>query len=232
MAAGIGLFEAEAGAPIEVKGKERPLVPWRIVAERVVHRAGEPPTWWAGPMRRRVRRPDRGLPTTPSAAAWSLCAATPASASRAWSPSSSIRRAGSGLDCHSTSILDFGARDRARRYTPLDAKSARPGRRCRRSQPRQGHRRLRSAPGGGAARALPLRSAGCRPAHPGAGAAVGHRCRGVREKVHTRRLCDWRSPIGSSAPMLLLVEDIHWADAWTLDQLAALAAQAPSSPCC
>ena len=37
-------FEAEAGASIEVKGKEHPLVPWRIVAERVVHRVGKPPT--------------------------------------------------------------------------------------------------------------------------------------------------------------------------------------------
>ena len=30
--------------------------------------------------------------------------------------------------------------------------------------------------------------------------------------------------------MLLVVEDIHWADAWTLDQLGALAAQAAKQP--
>ena len=42
-------FEAEAGAPIEVNGKERPLVPWRIVAERIVHRAGSRTT--GGPRR-------------------------------------------------------------------------------------------------------------------------------------------------------------------------------------
>ena len=35
---------------------------------------------------------------------------------------------------------------------------------------------------------------------------------------------------GASAPLLLLVEDIHWADAWTLERLAALALLAARQP--
>ena len=59
-------FEAEAGAPIEVKGKERPLVPWRIVAERVVHRAGSRPLVGRADETQQFGTLIRGLPTKPA----------------------------------------------------------------------------------------------------------------------------------------------------------------------
>ncbi|HEX7441156.1 MAG TPA: tetratricopeptide repeat protein, partial [Caldimonas sp.] len=50
----------------------------------------------------------------------------------------------------------------------------------------------------------------------------------AREKGSLQTLCDLvRS---ASAPLLLLVEDIHWADSWTLERLAALAVLATKCP--
>ncbi|MEP7058721.1 MAG: tetratricopeptide repeat protein, partial [Caldimonas sp.] len=52
----------------------------------------------------------------------------------------------------------------------------------------------------------------------------------ARDKGSLQALCDLARAGGAAAPLLLLVEDIHWADAWTLERLAALATLAAKHP--
>jgi len=52
----------------------------------------------------------------------------------------------------------------------------------------------------------------------------------AREQGSLHALCDIVASIGAAAPLLLVVEDIHWADAWTLERLAGLAVLAAKQP--
>ena len=52
----------------------------------------------------------------------------------------------------------------------------------------------------------------------------------AREQGSLLALCDIVAAAGTAAPLLLVVEDIHWADAWTLERLAALAVLAAKYP--
>lgn len=216
-------FEAEAGQAVEVKGKERPLVPWRIVQERAVHRTGSRPLvgraeevqqfntlaqacLQRGKGRVIFVRGDPGMGKSRLVAEFM----------------DSARE--QGLDCHATAILDFGARtghDAMRRLVQsllglaLDADEA------------------------SRAEAIALFAASDPSRHApylydmldvAAPAPVRALLSAIdvatRQKSSLDALCDLLSPDAGATPMLLLIEDIHWADAWTLKQLAALAAQA------
>ena len=52
----------------------------------------------------------------------------------------------------------------------------------------------------------------------------------AREQGSLHAVCELATAAGASAPLLLVVEDIHWADAWTLERLAALAVLAARQP--
>ncbi|MEO5845395.1 MAG: AAA family ATPase, partial [Caldimonas sp.] len=52
----------------------------------------------------------------------------------------------------------------------------------------------------------------------------------TREQGSLHAFCDIVALVGAKAPLLLVVEDIHWADAWTLERLAALAVLAARQP--
>ena len=52
----------------------------------------------------------------------------------------------------------------------------------------------------------------------------------AREQGSLHALCDIVATVGTALPLLLVVEDIHWADAWTLERLAALAVLAAKQP--
>jgi tetratricopeptide (TPR) repeat protein len=52
----------------------------------------------------------------------------------------------------------------------------------------------------------------------------------AREQGSLHALCDIVAAVSAAAPLLLVVEDIHWADAWTLERLAALAVLAAKQP--
>ena len=142
-----------------------------------------------------------------------------------------IRDAGGiGMACHSASVLDFGAET---------------GRDAVRSLARS---LLRLAPGvDEAARGEAVQRAVLHPSITPvhelalcdlAGVAPAPALRGVlaamsvaaRDNGSLRALCALAAQACADAPTLLLVDDIHWADAWTLERLAALAALAGSHP--
>ena len=52
----------------------------------------------------------------------------------------------------------------------------------------------------------------------------------AREQGSLHALCEVVAAVGAAAPLLLVVEDIHWADPWTLERLAALAVLATKQP--
>ncbi len=221
-------FEAEAGAAIAVKGKERPLVAWRIVAERIVHRAGSRPlvgrtaeTQRFATLLEACRHHQRGAVVVvrgDPGIGKSRLVAEFLNAAR-----------GQSLDCHPTSILDFGAStghdamrrlaqsllglaadvDEASRSNAIDAFATGPSG----AQHAPFLYDLLDVTMPVSVRALL--------------SAIDVR---VRQTSTLDALCALVSAHGLSAPMLLLVEDIHWADAWTLEQLGALATQAARQP--
>ncbi|MEO5738348.1 MAG: AAA family ATPase, partial [Variovorax sp.] len=217
-------FDAEARTPVEVKGKERPLVPYRIVQERVVHARGSRPLVGRSEEvqqfmglaeiclnRRRGRvifvRGDPGLGKSRLVAEFVHLARE------------------QGMICHTSAILDFGAR------TGRDAI-------------RGLAQSLLGLPGDAdeASRAEALAQLGPQ----GNGGAVGHVTFlyelldvtppasvasvlsaidvSARQKATLEAICHLARPAPDAPPMLLMIEDIHWADAWTLQQVAALAA--------
>ncbi len=214
-------FEAQAGVPVEVKGKERPLVPYRILNERSVPKAGSRPLVGrteemqqfvalteACLRRQRGRvifvRGDPGLGKSRLVAEFLLLARE------------------QGLACHDTALLDFGARtgrDAIRRLTqsllglPGDADEA-----------SRAAAVAEVMAAGGADYAAFLYDLLDVAAPADVRSLLSAMDVAVRQKSTLEALCQLARPVAGGAPVLLLVEDIHWADSWTLKQLGALAA--------
>ena len=216
-------FEAIVGQAVEVKGKERPLVPYRIVSERSVPRGGSRPLVGraeemeqftalarAGVQRARGRvvlvRGDPGLGKSRLVAEFLHVARE------------------MGFSCHACSILDFGARtghDAIRMLAqslvglPADADEA------------SRAEALLELAGAGAqgAEHSPYLYDLLEVTPPADVLALLSAIDVAEQQKHSLdALCALARPERSGAPMLLLVEDIHWADAWTLQQVGALAA--------
>ena len=220
-------FEATAGQPIEVKGKERPLIPYRVLGERAVPRVGSRPLvgrtdevqqfetlMEACQNRGRGRvvfvRGDPGLGKSRLVAEFLHAA---------------LER---GLVCHSVSILDFGARtghDAIRALAqsllglPADADEG----------SRADAIRERSM-GEGAAWSRYLYDLLDVAAPPEVGSLLSATELGVRQKGTQEALCQLLVVAPGAPAQFVLVEDIHWADPWTLQQLGAVAALALKHP--
>ena len=231
-------------------------MPWRIVQERAVHRAGSRPLVGRGEemgqfetlaqaclQRRKGRvifvRGDPGMGKSRLVAEFM----------------DSARE--QGLDCHSTALLDFGARtghdamrrlaqsllglamdaDEASRFDAIAAFAQAGG-----SGPSTDLRAAASGirPGSGAAAHAPFLYDMLDVAAPEeARALLSAIDSGARQKATLDALCELARSGGSvghageggaAVPLLLLIEDIHWADAWTLKQLGALAALTAKLP--
>ncbi len=223
-------FEAEATAPLTVKGKEQPLVAYRVRGERptpaiaanaaLVGREEELREFHAlaeaCAARKRSRvvvvRGDPGVGKSRIVAEFVATAAT------------------LGFSCHVAAVLDFGAetgrdalRSLARSLIGVAAASDEPTRR-------------EALARAGAARSLPAE--GRLFLHDLLGVAPPAELRALAEAMSTaarqsgslHALCDLVAHAGVISPLLLVVEDIHWADTWTLERLAALAGLAAKHP--
>lgn len=215
-------FSVEIGDPIEVRGKAHRVTPYRVRDERSAHSAGRPPivgrsdelrnfaAMVTACVERRAGgvilvRGDPGIGKTRLLAEYSDIALT------------------RGFSCHAAQVLDFSAglrgdaiRNLARGLLELDA-SAEPE--CCRTA-------IADAISGdllGKAHELFLCDlldvlprtdlAGLDAALTGA----------ARDQGTLAAMIELARAAAKRRPLLLLVEDVHWADAWTLERLAAIA---------
>ena len=216
-------FEAEAGQAVEVKGKERPLVPYRILRERAVPTGGSRPlvgrteemqqfTTLAAACLKRQRgrvifvRGDPGLGKSRLVAEFLHVARE------------------QGLICHTTSILDFGARtgrDALRVLLQSLLGLAPDADVASRAQVISGL----AAGNASDAEYAPFLYAMLDVELPDqVRSLLSAFDVQARRKSSLETLRHLVATQASAAPTLLLVEDIHWADPWMLAPLGALAA--------
>ncbi len=220
-------FSAEAGEAIEVKGKERPLVPWRILKEHAVPKAGSRPLVGRTEemqqfaalvqsclQRKRGRvifvRGDPGIGKT-----------------RLVTELLHLARE-QGLACHATSILDFGARtghDAIRKLAQSLLGLTPDADQASRAEAIQ-EVATQDARGAGLAPFLyDLLDVTPPPSVRSLLSAIDA---AARQKSTLEVLALLATPQATAA--LLLVEDLQWADLSTLKQLGALAALTAKLP--
>ena len=222
-------FEAQAGTAIEVKGKERPLLPYRIIAERAVPHGGSRPLIGRADemqqfdmalqscvQRRRGRvvlvRGDPGLGKSRLVAEFVDNARE------------------QGLTCNVTTIQDFGARTGhdAIRVLVQDWMGLAPDAD---EASRAAAIALQFGAGTDAAQHQPFLYELLDVAPPSevrtllSAVDAGVRQRSTLDVLAYLLRCELEQ-----GPTLLLIEDIHWADAWTLQQLEPLLALAADMP--
>ena len=222
-------FDAVAGKAVEVKGKERPLVPYRILAEREQPRGGSRPL---------VGRAEEMAQFTALAQACVqrgrgrlvLVRGDPGlGKSRLVAEFLHLARE-LGITCHAATVLDFGARtghDALRMLVQsllgLPADADEPSR-------AEALQTLAHTLPEGAEHSAFLYDL-LEVAAPADVLALLSAMEVPEQQKHTLdALCALARPLRPGAPLLLLVEDIQWADAWTLQQLAALAALTAQQP--
>ena len=222
-------FDADATTPLALKGKDQPLVAYRIRGARrapagdvtaLVGRDEELGDFRALAEACALRRRSRVVIVRgdPGVGKSRLVAEFVATAQ------------GLGFSCHSAPVLDFGAetgrdavRSLARSMLGIDGVVDEASRRDVIEQASQArpiaaerllflHDLLDVSP------PVELR------------ALAAAMSTAAREQGSLHALCDIVASVGAAAPLLLVVEDIHWADAWTLERLAALAVLAARQP--
>jgi class 3 adenylate cyclase/tetratricopeptide (TPR) repeat protein len=222
------LFDAEAGDAVSVKGKQQPVIPYRIRGERGHADAGRPfigrteELLQFDAMLRACRESGHGRLI--------VVRGDPGIGKTRLLGEVQVRAAASGFACHRALVLDFGAetgryavRSLVRGLVGLGPDAAEPQSRA--AAQRACAEGLAAADNG--MFVCELLDVAPPPAQRAIYAALSReaRSRGVREALAelVRHAC-------GRHPLLLLVEDVHWADAWTLDQLASIAVLAPAHP--
>ncbi len=220
-------FETEAREPVTVKGKDRPLAAYRICAERsspialaLVGRDEELHDFrvmaHACLERRRSRvivvRGDPGIGKT------RLISEFGVSATRL------------GFRTHAATVLDFGAetgRDAVRSLAlSLIGLADRADEASRQKAAEVSSTRQPLAQEG----QLFLHDLIGLVPPPSLRALATAMSVAAREKGSIQALCELARLAAAEAPLLLVVEDIHWADSWTLERLAALSSLAAREP--
>ena len=222
-------FEADEGAPVEVKGKERPLSPYRIRGDRMQPAAGGGPLVGrdeelrdfaavaaACAERQRSRvivvRGDPGVGKSRLVAEFATHART------------------LGFSCHAAAVLDFGAETGRDAIRSLARSLLGVAGTVEAEERRAAIERAAAARPIAPDRELFLFDLLDVPPPPALRALAAAMSTAAREQGSLHAMCELATTAAASAPLLLVVEDIHWADAWTLERLAALALLAAKQP--
>ncbi len=222
------LFEAEPGEAVSVKGKQQPVVPYRIRGARSHAEIGRPfigrneELQQFDALMRTCRELGRGRMI--------IVRGAPGIGKTRLLGEFRARAAANDFACHSALVLDFGAetgrdavRSLARGLLGLGPEAD--------TSVRGAAAQRACAEGMTAAEnemfVCVLLDIEPPPAQRAIYAALSReaRVRGVRDT-----LCDLVRQASTHGPLLLLVEDVHWADALTLDRLAAIAALTQAQP--
>jgi len=222
------LFDAEPGDAISVKGKQQPVVPYRVrgarsraeVGRSFVGRTEELQQF--DTLLRSCRALGRGRAI--------IVRGDPGIGKSRLLREFQAHATASGFACHAALVLDFGAetgRDAARSLVRgvlgLGPEAAEPERRAAASRA--------CVEGMTAAEnemfVCVLLDIEPPPAQRAIYAALSReaRARGVRDTM-----CDLLRQASARGPLLLVVEDVHWADESTLERLAAVAALTRTQP--
>ncbi|MEO5881842.1 MAG: adenylate/guanylate cyclase domain-containing protein, partial [Caldimonas sp.] len=222
-------FDAETRAPVEVKGKERPISAYRIRGARATPSVG------AGPL---VGREEELREFAAVAAACAerqrsrvvIVRGDPGVGKSRLVAEFASRAQTLGFSCHAAAVLDFGAetgRDAIRslaRSLLCVAGTVEPAERRAAIEAAAAARPI------AADRQLFLYDLLDVTPPPPLRALAAAMSTAAREQGSLHAVCELATTAGASAPLLLAVEDIHWADAWTLERLAALAMLAARQP--
>lgn len=222
-------FEARAGEPVTLKGKKAPVTPYRILGEREPTDAGMRPLIGRGEEMQQlaalarscvergrgrviVLRGDPGIGKTRLAAELLVVAR------------------GLGFDCHRALVLDFGAQTGRDAVRSLVQSVLEVGTEADETQRRAAVARACSDGLAGADRALLLYD--LVDAAPPLELRAVHAAMSVeaRQRGTLAALGELVRNASQRRPLLLLVEDIHWADSGTLERLAIVAAVAAAHP--
>jgi len=222
-------FDAQAGVAVEVKGKERPLLPYRIIAERLAPHVGSRPLIGRDEEMQQFEtlvqaclERDRGRVV--------LVRGDPGlGKSRLVAELVDYARE-KGLTCHATTIQDFGARTGhdAIRVLVQDWMGLAPDAD---EASRAAAITLQFGPDseGNMHQPFLFEMLDVSPP-PDARALLSAIDTGVRQRSMLEALGYLLGSELSLGPTLVLVEDIHWADAWTLQQLVPLLAHCAQGP--
>ena len=223
-------FQADAGEPVAVKGKEHPLVAYRVLGERIAPAAGGVELVGREEERRDFRAMVEACAERKRSRVVIVRGDPGVGKSRL--VGDFLATAGAaGFSCHSAAVLDFGAetgRDAVRSLARSLAGV--PGNVAESARREAIERSAASGTMNAAERQLFLYDLLDVAPPPELRALAAAMSTAAREQGSLHALCDLAAAAGATAPLLLAIEDIHWADAWTLERLAALAVLAGRQP--
>ncbi|MEO5883459.1 MAG: adenylate/guanylate cyclase domain-containing protein, partial [Caldimonas sp.] len=222
-------FDAETRAPVGVKGKERPISAYRIRGDRAASSAG------AGPL---VGREEE---LREFAAVATACAerkrsrvvvvrGDPGVGKSRLVAEFAARARALGFSCHAAAVLDFGAETGRDAIRSLARSLLGVGGTVEPDQRRAAIEAATAARPIAPDRKLFLYDLLDLTPPPALRALAAAMSTAAREQGSLHAVCELATTAAATAPLLLAVEDIHWADAWTLERLAALALLAARQP--
>ena len=222
-------FDAEAGIASEVKGKEQPLMAVRIRGPRAAPAAGGAPLVGRDEELREFRAVAEACAERKRSRVVVVRGDPGVGKSRLIAEFGSVA-ASLGFSCHFAAVLDFGSetgRDAIRSVAhSLLGVAATADEGARRAAIDRGA----AARGLAAEQRLFMHDLLDVAPPPDLRALAAAMSTAARERGSIDALRDLAASAAASAPLLILVEDIHWADAWTLERLAALAVGAARQP--
>ena len=222
-------FEAEAGVGSEVKGKEQPLVAVRIRGARSAPAAGGAPLVGRDEELREFRAVAEACAERKRSRVVVVRGDPGVGKSRLLAEFGSVAAA-HGFSCHFAAVLDFGSetgrdaiRSIAHSLVGTNASADEDAR-------RQAIARAADERALAAEQRLFLHDLLDVAPPPDLRALAAAMSTAARERGSIDAFCELAASAAKAAPLLVCVEDIHWADAWTLERLAALAVGAARQP--